>query len=153
MDLSVAGLYFSASLGFHYYLTFPVYLGTHRQRKIVLILVYGSALISIAVWLLRMNNAIQLGIIHTVVVYTAAMGLVGYAYFFRAVPDERRRLRILLLGTILAGMPAILFYLIPTFLGLQQRLPLWLVGLFTVIAPIAYYYAILRHNLGYWCFI
>jgi len=147
MDLSVACLYISAPLGFHYYLTFPVYLGTPRQRKLVLSLVYFGAIISIVFWLLRFDYALQLGIIHTVVVYTSAMGLVGYSYFFRAVPDERRRIRILLLGTILAGMPAILFYLIPTFLGLPNRLPLWLVGLFTVIAPIAYYYAILRHNL------
>jgi signal transduction histidine kinase len=147
MDLSVICLYLSAPLGFHYYLTFPVYLGAAQQRKIALVLVYLGALLSIAAWLVRIDNAVRLGVIHTIVVYTAAMGLVCYSYFFKAVPDERRRLRILLLGTILAGVPAILFYLVPTFLGFPHRMPLWLVGLFTVIAPIAYYYAILRHNL------
>jgi signal transduction histidine kinase len=147
IHVSVAALYLSAPLILHHYLTFPVALGNARQRRRILIPLYLLWLVATGGWLRGGFWGRQFGTIYTVVIIIAALLVMGYAYLRRALPADRRRLRLILLGALLAGIPAIFFYLLPDILQLPHRLPLWVVGPFTVIAPVSYLYAILRHNL------
>jgi signal transduction histidine kinase len=147
IHLSVASLYLSAPLILHHYLTFPVSLGTSHQRRWIMAPLYALAVIAIAGWLSGNYLGRQLGTLYTILVTIAAITVMGYVYIHRARPDERRRLRLIVIGTLLAGIPAVFFYLLPDFLRLPHRLPLWLVGLFTVIAPVSYVLAIVHHNL------
>jgi signal transduction histidine kinase len=136
-----------APLMLHYCLTFPVRLGAPRQRRWGLGLLYGLALLPLAgVWL---HNRLltQLGTCYTVLsVAVAAVALI-YIYRRRATPDDRRRLRIVVLGTLLATVLPIFFYGIPLIAGAPRRMPAWLMGLFLVAAPLSYLYATARHNL------
>jgi signal transduction histidine kinase len=87
------------------------------------------------------------GTLYTVTIILAALLVMGYVYIRRASPVDRRRLRLVVIGALLASIPAVFFYLIPDILRLPSRLPLWVVGPFTVLAPVSYLYAVLRHNL------
>ncbi len=147
IHISVAALYLSAPLILHHYLTFPVTIGSARQRRWILTPIYSLWPAAITGWLWGRFWGRQFGILYTVVVIIAALLVMGYVYLRRAAPADRRRLRLIVIGTLLAGIPAIFFYLLPDFLRLPNRLPLWVVGPFTVIAPVSYLYAILRHNL------
>jgi signal transduction histidine kinase len=147
IHVSVGALYLSAPLILHHYLTFPVALGTARQRSRLLIPLYALWLVAISGWLRGGFWGRQFGTIYTVVIIIAALMVMGYVYLRRASPADRRRLRLIVIGALLAGIPAIFFYLLPDILLLPHRLPLWVVGPFTVLAPVSYLYAILRHNL------
>ena len=147
IHVSVAALYLSAPLILHHYLTFPVAIGNVHQRRGILIPLYALWLVAIGGWLWGGFWGRQFGTIYTVVIIIAALLVMGYVYLRRATPADRRRLRLIVLGALLAGIPAIFFYLLPDILQLPRRLPLWVVGPFTVIAPVSYPYAILRHNL------
>ena len=147
IHVSVGALYLSAPLILHHYLTFPVALGSSRQRSKILIPLYFLWLAAIGGWLKGGFWGRQFGTIYTVVILTAALLVMGYVYLRRATSADRRRLRLIVIGALLAGIPAIFFYLLPDILQLPHRLPLWVVGPFTVIAPVSYLYAILRHNL------
>jgi signal transduction histidine kinase len=103
--------------------------------------------IAIGGWLLGGFWGRQFGTIYTVVIIIAALMIMGHVYLRRATATDRRRLRLIVIGALLAAIPAIFFYLLPDILRLPRRLPLWVVGPFTVIAPASYLYAILRHNL------
>jgi signal transduction histidine kinase len=147
IHVSVAALYLSAPLILHHYLTFPVALGSTRQRRRILIPLYLLWLVAIGGWLRGGLWGRQFGTLYTVVIILTALLVMGHIYLWRASPADRRRLRLIVIGALLAGIPAIFFYLIPDILRLPNRLPLWVVGPFTVIAPASYLYAILRHNL------
>jgi signal transduction histidine kinase len=147
IDVSVSALYLSAPLILHHYLTFPVALGSARQRSKILLPLYALWLAAFGGWLWGGFWGRQFGTIYTVVIIIAALLVMGYVYLRRASPADRRRLRLIVIGALLAGIPAIFFYLLPDILQLPHRLPLWVVGPFTVLAPLSYLYAILRHNL------
>jgi signal transduction histidine kinase len=108
---------------------------------------YGLAALAVAGWLSGRNLGRQFGTLYTVLVILAAFFVLGYGYIRRAAPAERRRLRLIVLGTVFGSFPIIFFYLAPDILGRPHLLPLWLVGPFTVLVPISYLLAILRHNL------
>jgi signal transduction histidine kinase len=147
IDVSVVGLYLSAPLTLHMYLSFPVWLGTQRRRQWGMGVLYGLAIIAIAGWLTRSFWGRQFGSLYTVLVYLAAIGVLGYVYIRRAAPDARRRLRLIVLGTLFGSLPAVLFYLAPDILGRPHILPLWLVGPFTIVIPVSFLFAILRQHL------
>ena len=147
MNLSVACLFFSAPLILHHYLSFPVRLGAPRLRQWGLGILYLLALAASLLWLAEPLLGRQVGMIYTACVVAAAMGVLGYAYLRRASSDERRRLRVIVFGSLLGSLPALLFYFLPSIFHFPQRLPLWLAGLFTAIAPLSYLQAVLRHNL------
>lgn len=147
IHLSVAGLYLAAPLILHLYISFPVWLGSPLRRFRVMGTLYGLAGVAICAWLAGGWVGRWLGTFYTVMVICAAFAVMAYVYARRSTPADRRRLRLVVLGTLLAGAPAVFFYLVPDVLGLPQRLPLWLVGPCTLVAPLCYLYAILRHNL------
>jgi hypothetical protein len=104
-SLSIAGFSLTASLLLHYYLTFPVPLGTSRQRAWGLGAVYGLAPVAIAGGLSLTDLGIQLHIFYSALVGTIASALLVHVYLRRATPDGRRRLRLIVLGNVLAVFP------------------------------------------------
>jgi len=145
MVLSSAGLYVAAPLLLHYHLTFPVKLGSRRQRRRWMGGIYGLALISFALWCsLRWRRWGAAGVILEI---AAAIFVLIYAYARRASPDGRRRLRIVLLGNIAAALPGLLLYILPQTLHVPPYIPEWLMALCLVVTPLSYLYATLRYNL------
>ena len=147
LALSVAGFNLTAPLFLHYAITFPVKLGRAHQRSWGLIPAYFIALIVFGMWLLNDQLGMQLSVVFFSLVVTAALVCGLYVYQYRANPDERRRTRVIVFGTSIAGMSPILFYLLPTAFRSPYVIPEWLAGLFLIIAPTSYLYATLRYNL------
>jgi len=146
IDLSNACFYLAAPLLLHYYLTFPVPLGTPRQRRWGLSVIYVLALISIAFWLSGAPLA-RWGAIYAILEVAAAVVVLVYVYLRRATPDGRRRLRLVVFGIVMAAGPPIFLYIIPFMTGASYGIPEWLTALFLVVAPLSYLYATARHNL------
>jgi signal transduction histidine kinase len=147
LSLSIAGFYFLAPLTFHLHISFPVALGTNRQRKWALSLLYLAALASLLAWLSGQQTLRQIGELYTILVFTLSIAMLIYAYTFRATPDSRRRLRIIWFGTLLAIVPANIFCFVPGLYGWPTRIPVWLVGLLLTTVPLSYLYAVTRQNL------
>ena len=149
--LSIIALLLSAPLVLQYAISFPVRLGSKRQRFWSLGLAYLFALAAMAAWLasyrVDFDVGRRIGIFYVLSVISAALVVMGYVYLRRAAPDERRQLRVVVLSTILAGLPALIFYLLPNFIGMAPRIPVWLAGLLVSLAPLSYLYATARHNL------
>ena len=145
--LTIACFHLAAPLLLHHILTFPVPLGSPRQRRWGLGLLYGLALPIMAGTLSSNPTWVRLGLLYTTLEVVSAIGVLVYVYLRRATPDGRRRLRLVVFGNLLAGVPPTLFYLLPTIAGSPYRMPGWLMGLFMVSAPLSYLYAIARHNL------
>lgn len=146
-SLSIAGFNLVAPLFFHYTITFPVKLGHSRQRILGLSLLYGLAPVVFWGWLRENRFGMQLSVFFFSVAIAVAIALMLYSYQYRAAPDERRRSRIITFGTLMAGIPPILFYLLPKAIDSPYMLPEWAAGLFLMIAPFSYLYATLRYNL------
>jgi len=146
IDLSNACFYLAAPLLLHYYLTFPVPLGTPRQRRRGLTVIYGLALISVAFWLSGAPLA-RLGAIYAILEVAAAVVVLVYVYLRRATPDGRRRLRLVVFGSVIAASVPIFFYILPFMTEASYGIPEWLTALFLVIVPLSYLYATARHNL------
>ncbi|MDI6768649.1 MAG: histidine kinase [Anaerolineales bacterium] len=141
------GFHLSASLLFHYHLTFPVRLGSSRQRRWTLVLVYGLMLAVLAYRLSGTNAGLRVSFLYNTLEIFAAVGILVYAYRVYATPDDRRRLRLIVLGSLAAALPSFVLYLLPTIMGWPYRMTDWMVGPFIVIAPLSYFVAIARHNL------
>jgi signal transduction histidine kinase len=146
MLLSSASLYVAAPLLLHYYLTFPVTLGTPRQRRWGLGAIYGLALASMILGLSGASLR-RLGTIYPILAVVAAVIVLVYVYLRRASPDGRRRLRLVVFGTLTAAIPGLFLYILPLMTGAAYHLPEWLVALFLVAAPLSYLYATVRHSL------
>jgi signal transduction histidine kinase len=146
MLLSSASFYVAAPLLLHYYLTFPVTLGTPRQRRWGLGAIYGLALASMILGLSGASLR-RLGTIYPILAVVAAVIVLVYVYLRRASPDSRRRLRLVVFGTLTAAIPGLFLYILPLMIGAAYRLPEWLVALFLVVAPLSYLYATVRHSL------
>jgi len=147
ISLSVACFHLVAPLLLHYHLTFPVSLGTPRQRRQGLSLLYGLALVAAAGGLSRTVLGWRLSAFYTALEVVVAIAVLVYVYLRRATPDGRRRLRLVLFGTLLAAIPPFLFYFLPSIVGTPTLIPGWLVSLFLILVPLAYLYATAHHNL------
>jgi signal transduction histidine kinase len=147
LSLSIAGFNLTAPLFFHYTVTFPAKLGQPRQRLVGLSLLYALALVIFWIWLSENHLGMRLGIFFFSLIFAVATAFMLYAYQYRSTPDERRRSRIIGFGTLMAGAPPILFYLLPQAFSSPYQLPLWAAGFFLMIAPFSYLYATLRYNL------
>ncbi len=147
MSLSVASFNLAAPLLLHYALTFPVRLGRARWRRWGLALIYVTALISFGVWVFDKRLGITVSIVFFSLVVTAAILCILYVYQYRASSADRRRTRVVVFGTLIAGLPLILLYLLPSVFRTQHLIPEWLVALFLLVAPLSYLYATLRYNL------
>ena len=147
LALSVAGFHLTAPLLLHYAISFPVRLGTPRQRRVVLGLAYAGALLTFGLWISGFSQGVLVSILFFSLVTALALAGMLYVYLYRASPDERRRTRVVVFGTLLATLPAMLFYLLPSAMRAQHRIPEWLIALFLLAAPASYLYATLRYNL------
>ena len=147
MALSSGSLYVAAPLLLHYYLTFPVRLGTPRQRRRRLGALYGAALISIGLWLSGHRLLLRLSQTYVVLEIAAAIFVLCYVYARRASPDGRRRLRLIVFGNVTAALAGILFYVLPRMLNIPFHAPEWLVALCLIAVPLSYLHAIVQHNL------
>ena len=145
--LTLVCFHLSAPLLLHHTLTFPVPLGSPTRRRTGLGLIYGLALVILLGTLRQGGPWTRLGVIYTTLEVVAAIGVLIYVYIRRATPDGRRRLRLVVAGNLLAGIPALLLYLLPAIAGSSYRLPEWMMGLSLVAAPLSYLYATVRHNL------
>ncbi|HIE25171.1 MAG TPA: hypothetical protein EYP74_04140 [Anaerolineales bacterium] len=149
--LSIIALIFSAPLILQYSISFPIQLGSKNQRRLALIFIYFLALVAMAGWLashlINFEIGRRFGIFYVLSVVSTALIIMAYVYLRKATPDERRQLRVAVLSTFIAGIPALVFYLLPNFIGIPFRAPVWLIGLLVVLAPLSYLYATIRHNL------
>lgn len=146
LSISVICLFLSAPLILHNYISFPVRLGHPRWRFYTLSTLYALATAVSLLWLQNPQLGKLVGVIYTLLVVLSAMLVMGYTYLRRANPNERRKLRLVVVSTILAVSPATL-YLFQSLIHSPLQIPLWLVGTSTIIAPLGYLSAILRHNL------
>jgi signal transduction histidine kinase len=147
LRLSIAGFYTLAPLTVHMHLTFPVTLGSKYRRRQFLGALYAAAFASMLAWLVEQPTLRQIGEFYTITVFTTSIAILVYAYFFKATPYSRRRLRIIWFGTLLGIVPANVFYFVPGLYGLPTQIPVWMVGLLLVIMPVSYLYVITRENL------
>jgi len=146
-SLSMVCFYLVAPLLLHFYITFPARLGSPRQRRWGLSLIYELALLVALVGRSHTLLGMRLSVSYTILLVILAVVVLTFVYLRRATPDGRRRLRLIVLGTILATVPPILFYLLPLVTGADSRMPEWLTGLFLTLAPLSYLYATAHHNL------
>ena len=147
MALCIACFHIAAPLLVHHLTTFPVRLGSPRQRRWGLGALYGLALAGIAGVLSSHALWTRVSVFYTTVEVVVALGILVYVYVRRAAPDDRRRLRLIVFGNLMAAIPPTLFYLLPAIVGSTYRMPKWAMGLFLVFAPLSYLYATVRHNL------
>ncbi|MBI5028982.1 MAG: hypothetical protein HZB51_00545 [Chloroflexi bacterium] len=145
--LSSIGFHFAGALVVHYYLIFPVALGTPQRRRLILSVVYPGMLIALGLRLSETDLGIRLTHLYNALELCSALALLVYAYAYRATPDGRRRLRLVVIGTTIFGLPPILLYMVPIIVGATTRMPIWMVGLFLIASPISYMLAIIRDNL------
>ena len=145
--VSSVGFHVSGPLLVHYHLTFPVSLGSPNRRRGVLVPVYGLMLAALACQLSSTDLGLRLTFFYNAVEVVGAISILVYAYLRHATPDGRRRLRLVVLGSLGSATPLFLFYLVPTIAGSADRMPDWMVGPFIIIAPLSYVLAIVRQHL------
>ncbi|MBI5652918.1 MAG: hypothetical protein HZC40_21090, partial [Chloroflexi bacterium] len=141
------GFHLAGALLVHYYLYFPVALGTARQRAWTLAAIYPGMLLALALRLSFTDLGIRLSFLYNTLEISGAITLSIYSYVRRATPDGRRRLRLVIGGNLAAAFPGFALYLLPTIAGSSTRMPDWMVGPFILISPISYLLAIVRDNL------
>jgi signal transduction histidine kinase len=147
--LSMVSLHAAAPLLLHCAVTFPVPLEAFLHRPWGLGLVYGLALVAAASGLagIALGKLMFAPFVYTSVVFATAISILSYVYIRRATAGDRRRLRLTVLGSILAVVPPNLFYFIPRISGASQWMPEWLTALFLILAPVSYVYAFAQHSL------
>ncbi len=146
IHLSNTALYLAPPLLLHFYLTYPVTLGAARRRRWFLAALYGIAVISaLARWLGA--RWAHWGAALAAAEIVAAIGVLVFIYLRRAAASDRRRLRLVVLGALAGAGPPLAFYALPLMVGAAPLIPEWATALFLILAPLAYLYAIARHNL------
>jgi signal transduction histidine kinase len=145
--LKSIGFHVTGALLVHFYLNFPIRLGTPRQQRALMGLVYGLMLGALACRLTETPAGIRLSFLYNTLEITAAVIILVYAYLRPATPDGRRRIRLVVFGNVFAFLPTFLFYLLPMIARAIHWMPDWMVGPFIVIAPLSYLHAMIRHNL------
>jgi len=147
LTVSALGLIFSAPLMFHFYITFPVSMGNTIRRRYVLSALYSIAGLASVAWLTQSAPFWQAGILFTVGVNLVAVSVLVFAYRRRATADGRRRLRVILFGTLLPTVFIMLFDVLPTLADIPFRFPTWFLASLLIFNPISYAYAITRQDL------
>ncbi len=147
-SLATTCFHLAAPFFLHYQISFPVLLGSPGQRRRLLGLVYGLALLAVAGGLTRASPWMALASLYTVLEGVAGLGVAAYVYARRAGPDDRRRLRLVFAGTILGLAPPIFGSALPSLLtGRSSGMPEWLIGPFLLIPLLCLLVAVARHNL------
>lgn len=137
----------SGALWVHYSFTFPVLLGSSRRRCLWLIGLYAWMMVAVACELAPEAWIHSLGLFCNALEPPLALGILIYVYRFSTSPDVRRKLRLIIFGTLAAVIPPLLLFLLPTLTGLPGRLSLWMIGPFALVALSGHLYAISRHHL------
>ncbi len=145
--LRSAGFHFAGTIVVHFYLTFPTCLGSPRQRRLIMSVLYGLMLVALAGRLTATSTGIRLAYLYNTLEIMAAVVILVYAYLRPATPDGRRRIRLVVFGNMTAFIPTFCFYLLPMIAGATHWMPDWMVGPFIIIAPLSYLYAMIRHSL------
>ncbi len=145
--LKSAGFHFAGTILVHFYLNFPTRLGSPRQQRLLMSVLYGLMLVSLACRLTATPTGIQLAFLYNTLEIIAAVIILVYAYLRPATPDGRRRIRLVVFGNVTAFVPSFFLYLLPMIVGATHWMPDWMVGPFIIIAPLSYLYAMIRHNL------
>jgi len=141
-----SGFHICGALAIHFYITFPVTLGTPRQRRALLTIVYSLMLGALACRLSGTTWGLRVSFFYNTLEILSMVTILVYAYA-RGAADSRRRLRLVVLGGVIPTIPAFVFYLLPTILGAPNRMPDWIIGPLISISPLGYLLAIARDNL------
>ena len=147
LSFSVIGFTLVAPLFFQYTITFPVKLGRDPFRFWGLLLLYSLVPVLYGIWLFNNQLGMQSSAIYFSLVVTAAVVFGFYTYQYRVTFEDRRRIRVIVFGTLVAVIPPVLLYLLPRAFHFFYVIPEWIAGLFLIIAPLSYLYATLRYNL------
>jgi signal transduction histidine kinase len=152
--LSIISIGLSAPLLFHHHITFPVPLGTPRQRRWVLFAFYGAVVVAAAAyvavaneWLIEAVAVIRLAVACFGLELLAAIAVAVYVYFRRATADHRRRLRVTVAGVFLASLASAGLYAAPAGLRGVTPVPEWVVRLLLLVPLLGYVYGVVRQDL------
>jgi two-component system NarL family sensor kinase len=152
VNIAGAGAYLSIAILLHFHCSFPATLGSGRQRRSLFGVTYGLTLVAVAGWI-GVNYGWLPYDLSLVVLSGMSLIAIGavvvplYVYFRRATPDGRRRLRVILFGSLVAvGGAAILWGLPTAILGYPLITETVLVACLSAV-PAAYVYATVRHNV------
>jgi hypothetical protein len=144
--LSNIALYLAPPLLMHFYISYPIRLGAAVRRRGLLAALYGVALVSALAHLLGLPWR-HWGAVLAIAEIIAAFGILVFVYRRRATPGDRRRLRLVVLGALIGAGPPLTLYALPVVAGQSPLLPEWMAALCLALTPLAYLYAIARHNL------
>lgn len=147
LTTSVIGLHISAPLLFHFHITFPVSMGNAVQRRNILRTLYIVAGLASIAWLTQVSPLWQVSMLYTIGLILVAVGVLVFAYRRRATADGRRRLRVIVFGTLLPTTFVMLFDVLPTLVGLPYRFPTWFLAALLIFNPLCYAYAITRQDV------
>ncbi len=145
--LSITTFHLIAPLFLAYALTFPRPTLPPRWRRIGgwgLAAATGTA---VALALRHSPTGWMLSGLYATALVLGGVGAMLHFHRYRATPDERRQLRLILVGTLLAILPAVLLFFLPTLFHLTPAVPRQAVGLFLILIPLSYGYATARHHL------
>ncbi|MBN1428943.1 MAG: hypothetical protein JXB07_11205 [Anaerolineae bacterium] len=145
--LSLVSFNLSAPLLLHHVMMFPVKFEHPRRRFWWLLPLYILAPMVFVVYLLDVVVGIQLSVLFLSLITAVGIFCLAYIYHYRAGSDDRRRLRVIVMGLLVAGLSPVLFYWLPTSIQSSFAIPKWAASLFLIVAPLSYLYVILRHNL------
>lgn len=140
------GFHLAAALIVHLYTAFPILIGNWRQRLVFLSILYCAMLTALTLRLTGSSVGTRISFFINTLELFCAILLLAYVYRFKASALDRRRLRIVLVGSLFSLLPAFVVYLLPTIAGVA-RAPNWMIGPFMVITPVCYLVAIAYYNL------
>ncbi len=147
ISLSVSGLILIAPLLLHYLVTFPVYLGTRSQRKRMIPLAYLIAGATILAYLFHLPYSLEISAASSASMVVLALGFLIFSYHRRSTPEDKRRIRLLVAGNLIAALPPILFFFLPRAYHINFWVPQWLVSMTIIVSPVSHLVATLKHNL------
>lgn len=147
VTLSIVCFHLLAPLALHHTLTFPALRGSSRQRRWGLSILYGLAVAAIITGLSSNSSGWLVSAYYSSFVAFLAVIVLIYVYLRQSTPDNRRRLRLIVVGNTLASVPALFFYFLPMITNTPPQMPEWLVGIGLIVAPLSYLFATARYNL------
>lgn len=140
-------------LTIHFHLVFPKF-KTLPRRRFILGLLYGLGLalslpfivfgprLAASPWHPLLYNLARLYFALSILV-----AVVSLIHTYLTTPSERRRIRLIVLGTALAFAPLVLFSILPELLLAPAIFPYELSFPFLILIPLSYAYAISRYKL------
>lgn len=143
------GSYFAiAPLLLHYFFLFPRPLNKLlSQYQWGFVFFYGNVPLALLGWMFVGRLGWRLGASYHFIIAISALFVMIYQYRRRATSSTRGHVRIVVFGSLLAGIPPLFLYMLPAAFGFSPLLPEWLASLFLVLAAFSYLYATARHNL------